>query len=88
MYEVYYRGLYHLLSSGSVGLLAWLLMYSTYSPFSSPARGGSTSSISWSQLRVPLLLAVWTHIIADIVEHGGPPEVVAGITGLLRFLLG
>lgn len=88
MIDPFHPGLYHLWSSGSVGLLAWLLMRATSSGSSSTAHGGSTSSTCWSQLRIPLLLAVWTHIIADLIEHGGLPRIASGLSELLRFLFG
>jgi hypothetical protein len=31
-----------------------------------------------------LLLAVWTRIAADVVEHGGAPSAVSGARGAIR----
>jgi hypothetical protein len=43
--------------------------------------------MSSRQFLLLLLLATWTHIFADVVEHGYAPRTIEGITGLLRWLL-
>lgn len=86
MYDPIHPGFYHLWSSGLAGLLglAWIYLTSSRSP--STARDGSTSWISTRQFYGLLLLAAWTHIAADAVEHGGAPKAISGAQGAIRFL--
>ncbi|ESS05675.1 MAG: hypothetical protein A07HB70_02153 [uncultured archaeon A07HB70] len=88
MYDPINPGFYHLWSSGLAGLLglAWIYLTSSRSP--STDRGGSISWISIRQFYGLLLLAVWTHIAADVVEHGGAPSAISGAQGAIRFLTG
>lgn len=79
--------LYHFLSSGLVGLLGLALMRSTSSSTSSTAPDGSTNWISSRQFLFLLLLAVWTSIFADVVEHGHLPRIGEGLAGLAQWLL-
>lgn len=87
MLDLFVRGLYHFVSSGFVGWLVWRSTGSMSSGSWSTGLTGSTSSISWSRLRLALLSAVWTHIIADMVEHGYPPKLHEGIAGFGRWLI-
>jgi hypothetical protein len=86
MYDPIHPGFYHFWSSASVGLLVWLSTYSTWSPWSLTAPDGSTIWKFWWQLRVPLLCAVWTHIVADVVEHGYLPRVDRAIVGVFELV--
>lgn len=81
------RWLYHFSSSGLVGLLALALMRSISSSTSSTARDGSTNWISSRQFLLLLLLAAWTSIFADVVEHGHLPRIGEGLAGLAQWLL-
>lgn len=77
---------YHFVSSSLVGLLAWRLMASTDSR-SSEHQNGSTNSTYWRRWGIPLLCAVWAHILVfDIIEHGEPPKIDEGMRELLRAL--
>ena len=78
---------YHFWSSGLVGLLGLAWIYSTSTGSSSADRDGSTSWISSRQFFSLLVLSAWTHIFADVIEHGGPPGIVQGMQGLTDFLL-
>jgi hypothetical protein len=69
-----------------VGLLAWALISLTSTEQSLADHAGSTGWTYWSHLRLPLVLAAWTHIIADIIEHGELPRAVNGARMLVRFL--
>ncbi|MFT4881068.1 MAG: hypothetical protein ACI9HI_001069 [Salinirussus sp.] len=88
MYDPIHPGLYHLWSSALVGLLGLVWIYLTSSPSQSTGHGGSTSWISTRQFYGLLLLAVWTHIGADVVEHGWLPRAVSGAQGAINFLTG
>jgi hypothetical protein len=88
MIDAYHRGLYHFVSSGAVGLLAWLLICWISSSSSSTGHAGSTGSTWRWHWRIPLLLAVWTHIVADVVEHGNLPRLASGVMELFRALSG
>ena len=85
MYDLIIRGLDHFLSAGAEGLWALALIYLTSSRSSSTDHGGSISWISLRQFSLLLVLAAWTHIVADVLEHGGPPQIVSGIQALIRF---
>ncbi|AWB27062.1 hypothetical protein HARCEL1_04745 [Halococcoides cellulosivorans] len=87
MLDLFVRALYHLLSSGCVGWLVWRSTGSTRSHSSSTGPAGSINSISWSRLRRPLLWAVWTHIVVDIVEHRSPPKLHEGLVGFAGWLV-
>jgi hypothetical protein len=80
-------GLYHFLSSGLAGLLGLVLIRLTSSSESPAAPGGSTGWISSRQFLLLLVLAAWTHIFADVLEHGHLPRIGEGIAGLVRWLL-
>jgi hypothetical protein len=43
--------------------------------------------MSSRQLLLLLVLSAWTHIVADVVEHGYAPRTVEGVSGLLQWLL-
>jgi len=88
MTELLVRVAYHFLSSALVGSLALAWISSTGSRSSRPARGGFTSSISSRQWCSLLVLSVWTHIFADVLEHGSLPKIADGLTGALAALLG
>jgi hypothetical protein len=88
MYEPIHPGFYHLWSSALVGGLGLAWIYLTSSPSQSTARDGSISWISTRQFYGLLLLAVWTHIIADIIEHRGLPSAISGAQGAISFLTG
>lgn len=87
MYDPISPWFYHFWSSGFVGLLAWLWISSTSTKQLEEDQNGLTNWTFWSQLRLPLLLAVWTHITADVIEHGYPPRIINGMQQLIRFLL-
>lgn len=78
---------YHFWSSALVGLLALASMRLISSRYSRTDHGGSTSWISSRRLSLLLLLSVWTHIFADVIEHGFLPKVVSGLSGLTDALL-
>lgn len=86
MYEPLHPGLYHFWSSGLVGLLALALMYLISSRSSQTARDGSTNSISSRQFLLLLFLSVWTHIFADVIEHGSLPKIIEGVNGAISAL--
>jgi hypothetical protein len=88
MYDPINPGFYHFWSSGVVGLLALSLIYLTSSQSSPTDRDGYISWISIRQFCLLLLLAVWTHIGADVIEHGGLPKVLSGSRGLIKFISG
>lgn len=86
MYDPINPGFYHFWSSGVVGLLGLALIYLTSSQSSSTDQGGSISWISLRQFYLLFVLAAWTHIVADVIEHGGLPKIISGIQGLTEFL--
>lgn len=88
MYEPINPALYHFWSSGLVGLLGLVLIQLISSQSSSTAQDGSSDWISSRQFFLLLLLAVWLHIPADVVEHGYPPRTVSGLQGLTDFVVG
>lgn len=86
MYEPVNPGFYHFWSSALVGSLGYLSIYLTSLGTQSTDQDGSAVSISSRQFYLLLLLAVWTHILADVVEHGSLPQINRGIQGLLGYL--
>jgi hypothetical protein len=87
MHEFIHRGLYHFWSSGLAVLLGLVSIYLTSSRSRSEDRDGSISWMSSRQFYLLLLLAVWVHIPADVIEHGGPPKIISGIQGLIEFVV-
>lgn len=87
MYDPINPGFYHLWSSGLAGLLGLAWIYLTSSRSQSTDQDGSTSWISIRQFYGLLLLGAWTHIAADVIEHGGAPNAVSGAQGAIRFLM-
>lgn len=85
MYDPIHPGLYHFWSSGLAVFLGLVLIYSTSPRSQSEDRDGSISWMSSRQFYLLLLLAVWVHIPADVIEHGGPPKIVSGMKGLIEF---
>lgn len=80
--------LYHFWSSSAVGLLVWVLMSSTEWRCSWMGSDGSTSLTYWRQCAIPLLSAVWAHVLLfDVVEHRNLPGIIDGMHGLIDFLL-
>jgi len=86
MYDPIHPAFYHFWSSALVGSLGLAWIYLISSPSSSTDQRGCISWMSSRQLLLLLLLSVWIHIPADIVEHGYGPRTVEGVTGLLRWL--
>jgi hypothetical protein len=86
MYDPINPGLYHLWSSALVGLLGLVWIYLTSSPSQSTGQDGFISWISTRQFCGLLLLAVWTHIAADVIEHGFLPRAISGAQGVINFL--
>ena len=87
MYEPLNPGFYHFWSSGLAGLLGLVLIRSMSSNTPSTARDGSTGWMSSRQFLLLLVLAAWTHIVADVIEHGHLPRIDEGLAGLLSWLL-
>lgn len=87
MYDPIHPVFYHFWSSGLVGLLGLGLMYLISSLQPSTAPNGSVNWMSLPRFCLLLLLAVWVHIPADIIEHGYQPRIASGIAGLIEFLL-
>ncbi|MFC7139479.1 hypothetical protein ACFQMA_06450 [Halosimplex aquaticum] len=77
---------YHFWSSALVGLLGLASMRLISWRYSSTAPDGSTSWISSRRVCLLLLLSVWTHIFADVIEHGFLPKIGSGLGGLIDAL--
>lgn len=86
MYDPIHPAFYHFWSSGLVGLLGLASIYLISTRRSSAARDGSTNWMSSRRLYLLLLLAAWTHIPADVIEHGNGPRISNGIRQLAAFL--
>lgn len=87
MYDALNAVFYHFWSSGLVGLLGLALMRSISSSTWSTDRDGSIGWMSSRQFLLLLCLAAWTHIVADVIEHGHLPRIEEGVAGLLSWLL-
>mgnify|MGYP007124914555 FL=1 len=87
MYDPINPGFYHFWSSGLAGLLGLVLMRSISSSKRSTAHDGSIGWMSSRQFLLLLVLAAWTHIAADVIEHGHLPRIDEGLAGLLSWLL-
>lgn len=77
---------FHFWSSALVGLLGLASMRLISWRSSRTAPDGSTSWISLRRLSLLLVLSVWTHIFADVVEHGFLPRAGRGIGGMIDAL--
>ncbi|WP_459192583.1 hypothetical protein [Halosimplex sp. J119] len=77
---------YHFWSSALVGLLGLASMRLISSRYSPTGRDGSTSWISSRRVCLLLLLSVWTHIFADVIEHDSLPMIGSGLGGLIDAL--
>lgn len=78
---------FHFWSSALVGLLALASMRLISWRSSRTDPDGSTSWISSRRVSLLLVLSVWTHIFADVVEHGFLPRVNRGLDGMMDALL-
>jgi hypothetical protein len=87
MHGLIHRGLYHFWSSGLAVLLGLVLIYLISSRSRSEDHDGSISWMSSRQFYLLLLLGVWVHIPADVIEHGGPPKIISGLRGLIEFVV-
>ncbi|MFD1632342.1 hypothetical protein ACOZ4L_06060 [Haloplanus ruber] len=86
MYDPIHPGFYHFWSSALVGLLGYLSICLISSVSQSTDLRGCGTSISLRQFYLLLVLAVWTHIIADVIEHGYLPRIGWGLQGLSDYL--
>jgi hypothetical protein len=88
MYIPIDRVWYHFWSSALAGVLVLALIHLISSRLSSPDRDGYINWIYLRRLRLALLFSVWTHIFADIFEHGYFPRIIAGLTGAVQTFSG
>ncbi len=87
MYDPIHPAFYHFWSSALAASLGLALIYLSSSGKQSGDHGGSISWMSSRQFYSLLLLSVWMHIPADVVEHGFLPRIGSGMRGLTDSLL-
>jgi hypothetical protein len=88
MNDLVLRVFYHLWSSSLAGSLALASISLTASRSSRADRDGFTNWIYSRRFALALVFSVWTHIGADVIEHGSAPKICEGIRGVITALGG